>query len=90
VGGSAAEVECVLSMAGHVLSDHHSCMSPLIFGLIIYLKYDSCLWGTAGVVEATKRRKSESAAAKFCLSIQKERLDKEKEELLSGPYLISS
>ncbi len=26
-------------------------------------------------------RKSESAAAKFCLSIQKERLDKKKEEL---------
>ncbi len=32
-------------------------------------------------MEANKRRKSQSAAAEFCLSIQKERLDKKKEEL---------
>ncbi len=47
----------------------------------MYLKYSSCLWGIADVVEANKSRKSESAAAQFCLSIQKERLDKKKEEL---------
>jgi hypothetical protein len=32
-------------------------------------------------VEAIKRGKSESAVAQFCLSIQKERLDKKEEEL---------
>ncbi len=32
-------------------------------------------------MEANKRRKSESVAAQFCLSIQKEMLDKKKEEL---------
>ncbi len=81
VGGSAAEAERVWSMAGHVLTDHHSKMSPLIFELIMYLKYNSCLWGITDVVEANKGRKSESAVAQFCLSTQKERLDKKKEEL---------
>ena len=81
VGGSAAEAEGVWSMAGHVLTDHRSKMSPLIFELVMYLKYNSCLWGITDVVEANKRRKSESVAAQFCLSIQKERLDKKKEEL---------
>jgi hypothetical protein len=38
VGGSAAEAERVWSMAGHVLTDHCSHMSPLIFELIMYLK----------------------------------------------------
>ncbi len=81
VGGSAAEAEHVWSMAGHILTDHCSKMLPLIFELVMYLKYNSCLWGIADVVEANKRRKSESAVAQFCLSIQKERLDKKKEEL---------
>ena len=81
MGRSAAEAERVWSMAGHVLTDHRSHMPPLIFELIMYLKYDSRLWGIADVVEANKRRKSDSVAAQFCLSIQKERLDKKKEEL---------
>ncbi len=34
-GGSAAEAERVWSMAGHVLTNHHSGMSPLIFELIM-------------------------------------------------------
>ena len=76
MGRSAAEAERVWSMAGHVLTDHHLRMSPLIVELIMYLKYNSCLWGTTDVVEAERRRKSESAAAQFCLSILKERLDK--------------
>ncbi len=38
VGGSAAEAERVWSMAGHVLTDHRSKMSPLIFELVMYLK----------------------------------------------------
>ncbi len=81
VGGSAAEAEREWSMAGHVLTDHRLRMSPLIFELIMNLKYNSCLLGIADVVEANKRRKSESVAAQFRLSIQKERLDKKKEEL---------
>ncbi len=80
-GGSAAEAERVWSMAGHVLTDHRLHMSPLIFELIMDLKHNSCLWGITDVVEANKRRKSESVAAQFRLSIQKERLDKKKEEL---------
>ena len=81
VGGSAAEAERVWSMAGHVVTDHCLKMSPLIFELIMHLKYSSCLWGIADVVEANKRRKSESVVAQFRLSIQKERLDKKEEEL---------
>ncbi len=81
VGGSAAKAERVYSMAGHVLTDHHSHMPPLIFELIMYLKYNSHLWGISDVVEANKRRKSESAAAQFCLTIQKERLEKKNKEL---------
>ncbi len=60
VGGSAAEAERVWSMAGHVLTDYCSKMSLLIFELVMFLKYNSCLWGIADVVKANKRRKSES------------------------------
>jgi hypothetical protein len=65
VWGSAAEAERVSSMAGHVLTDHCSRMSPLIFELIMYLNYNSCLWGIADVVEANKRKMSKSVAAQF-------------------------
>jgi hypothetical protein len=81
VGGSAAEVECVWSMAGHVLTKHCSSMSPLVSELIMYLKYNSCPWGLADLVEANKRRKQESVVSKNCLSIQKERLKKMKAEV---------
>jgi hypothetical protein len=57
VGGSAAEVERVWSMAGHVLTKHCSTMSPLVFELIMYLKYNSRPWGLVGLIEANKRRK---------------------------------
>ena len=66
-GGSASKAECIWSMAGHVLTYDHLRMSPLIFELIMYLKYNSHLWGITDVMEANKRRKSE--AAQFCLSI---------------------
>ncbi len=84
VGGSAAEVEHVWSMAGHVSTDHCSKMSPLIFELVMYLKYDSRLWGITDVVEANKRRKNESAAAQFRLSIQKKRLDRRRRSCTFG------
>ncbi len=81
VGGSAAEVERVWSMAGHVLTKHRSSMSPLVFEIIMYLKYNSCLWGLADLVEANKRRKQESVVSKNRLSLQKERLEKMKAEV---------
>jgi hypothetical protein len=56
-------------------------MSPLVLELIMYPKYNLCLWEISDVVKAIKRRKNESAAAKFCVSIQKTRLDKKKDEL---------
>ena len=52
VGGSAAEVERVWSMAGHVLTDHRSSLSPLVFEMIMYLKYNARLWNLSDVVEA--------------------------------------
>ncbi len=57
-------------------------MSPLFLDLTMYhLKYNAHQWEIVDVVDANKRRKNESAAAKFHASIQKERLDKKKDEL---------
>ncbi len=69
------------SMAGNVRTDNHTSISPLVVEVIMYLKYNSCLWGIADVVKANKRRENESVTAKLCVNIQKERLDKKKEEL---------
>jgi hypothetical protein len=81
VGGSAAEAERVWSMAGHVLTQHHSSMSPLVFELFMYLKYNSCLWGFVDVIEANKRRKLDSLVAKNCHSLQKVRLEMKKADV---------
>ena len=62
--GSAAEVERFWSMAGKVLTPERSSMSPFLFELIMYLKYNKDLWGLMDVVEANKRRKGQSASAK--------------------------
>ena len=75
IGGSAAEAERVWSMAGHVLSEHRASLSPLVFELIMYLKYNSRLWSLSDVIEASKRRKNESPAAKMRLAAQTERLN---------------
>ncbi len=69
------------SMAGHVLTQHCSSMSPLVFELIMYLKYNSHLWGLVDVIEANKRRQLESPAAKNCHSIQKARLEMKKADV---------
>ena len=74
IGGSSAESERVWSMAGHVLSKHRASLSPLIFELIMYLKYNARLWSLSDVIEANKRRKNESPAAKKRLAAQTERL----------------
>ncbi len=79
--GSAAEAERVWSMAGHVLTNACSSLSPLVFELIMYLKYYACLWTIDDVIEANRRRKNESPAAKKQLALQKERLQKLTAEL---------
>ena len=82
VGGSAAEAERVWSMAGHVLSEHRASLSPLVFELIMYLKYNSRLWSLSDVIEANKRRKNESPAAKKRLAAQTERLNNRRAQVL--------
>lgn len=81
VGGSAAEAERVWSMAGHVLTEHRASLSPLVFELIMYLKYNSRLWDISDVVEANKRRRNESEVMKKLLASHRERLNRMKEEL---------
>jgi hypothetical protein len=41
--GSAAGAEHFWSMAGKVLNNQRSLLSPLVFKLIMYLKYNNCL-----------------------------------------------
>ena len=62
--GSAAEVERLWSMAGKVLTKERSTMSPHVFEIIMYLKYNRDLWDLVDVVEANKRRKNKSTARK--------------------------
>ncbi len=50
--GSAAEVEHVWSMAGHVLTEHHSLLSHYFFNLIMCLKYNCQLWGLQDINQA--------------------------------------
>ena len=81
VMGSAAEAERVWSMAGHLLTDLRSSMSPLIFEILMYLKYNDRLWDISDVVEANKRRRNASGAANKRCAIQNERLEKMKAEV---------
>ena len=62
--GSAGKVECLWSMADHILTNDWASMSPLVFECIMYLKYNRDLWDLADVVEANKRRKNESKVAR--------------------------
>ncbi len=71
--GSAAEVERVWSMAGHVLTEHRSSLSPYVFELIMYLKYNSRLWGLQDVVNANIVRKKETEAAQRRDAMEKDR-----------------
>lgn len=81
IGGSAAEAERVWSMAGHVLSEHRASLSPLVFELIMYLKYNLRLWSLSDVIEANKRRKNVSPAAKKRDAAHKERLNNMKSDM---------
>lgn len=60
----ASTVEQFWSQADQVLCKRRSSMSPLIFELIMYLKYNDRLWDIADVVEANNRRKNESKSLK--------------------------
>jgi hypothetical protein len=83
IGGSAAKAEFVWSMAGHVLSEHRASLSPLVFELIMYLKYNTRLWSLSDVAEANKRTKNESPAAKMRVVAQKERLNNTRAEVMN-------
>jgi hypothetical protein len=74
--GSAAGAECFWSMAGKVLTNERSLLSPLVFELIMYLKYNNRLWTITDVMEANKRRLNKSPAVKKRNAIQEERLQK--------------
>lgn len=80
--GSAAAAERVWDMADEVLTEQRSSMSPVVFELIMYLKYNNRLWTKADVVEANRRRQNESPAAKNRLAVQKERLQGMKAEVI--------
>ena len=87
--GSAAEVERVWSMAGHVLTEHRSSLSPYVFELIMYLKYNSRLWGLQDVVNANVVRKKETAAAQRRDAMEKDRRrNKEGDDEGTGGGLI--
>ena len=58
---SAAEVEHIWSAARNILTWRRSSMSPVIFEMIMFLKYNKRLWGLAEVVEANKRRQGKRA-----------------------------
>ena len=77
--GSAAEVERVWSMAGHVLTEHCSSLSPYVFELIMYLKYNSRLWGLKDVVNANVARKKETEAAQ-----RRDVMEKDRSEEVEG------
>ncbi len=79
--GSSAEVERVWSMAGHVLTDSRLALSPLVFELIMYLKYNDCLWDISDVVTANRHRLSETPAAKKQSAIEMEQLKKMQDEV---------
>ena len=58
---SAAEVERIWSAARNILTWRRSSISPVIFEMIMLLKYNKRLWGLAEVVEANKRRQGKRA-----------------------------
>ena len=83
--GSAAEVERVWSMAGHVLTEHRSSLSPYVFELIMYLKYNSRLWGLQDVVNANIARKKETEAGQ-----RRDVMEKDRREEVDGDQSPSS
>ena len=73
--GSAADVERVWTSAGKILTRDRSGTSPFLFECIMYLKYNRDLWGLEDVVDANKRRKSISKAARAKIAADQVRID---------------
>ena len=63
-GRVAAEPERLWSAGDAVLTKRRANMQPLMFEMIMYLKFNKRLWGLEEVVEANLRRKNDSRAAK--------------------------
>jgi hypothetical protein len=80
--GSAAAAERVWSMAGKVLTDERSSLSPLVFEMIMYLKYNTRLWTISDVIEANRRRMNNSPAAKNRQAIETERLERMRDDVV--------
>jgi hypothetical protein len=60
VGGTASMVETAWSMADNFYTKRRSSMSPLLFELIMCLKWNRSLWTMQDVAEANRRRKNEA------------------------------
>ncbi len=76
--GSAAETERMRSMASCVLAEQHSTLSPLVFELIMYLKYNVRTWGVGDVSKANKSRIKNAEACQKRNEKEKQRLDEMK------------
>lgn len=67
--GSAAEVERLWSRAKHVYTDSRSCLYPITFEAILFLKTNHDLWDIADVREAMEmafeERKDDRLARKL-------------------------
>jgi len=61
---SAAEAEKVWSNADVLLTKRRLGMSPQLFEVILYLKYNKELWDLKDVMAANKRRKVQDKAAR--------------------------
>lgn len=86
--GSAAEIKRVRSMAGCVLAKQHSTLSPLVFELIMYLKYNVRLWGLGDVSKANKSRMKNTDAGQKRNEKEKQRLDEMKTEVYDWNEVI--
>ena len=80
--GSAAAAERVWSMAGKVLTNELSSLSPRVFQLIMYPTCNNRLGKINNVMEANSRRWIESPAVKKRSAIGKERLQRMMAELI--------
>ena len=63
-GGTAAEPERLWSAGDAVLTKRRANMQPLMFEMIMYLKFNKQLWGLDEVVEANLRRKKRQQGRK--------------------------
>ena len=75
-------------MAGCVLAEQHSTLSPLVFELIMYLKYNVRLWGLGDVSKANKSRMKNTDAGQKRNEKEKQWLDEMKTEVYDWNEVI--